>query len=344
MALGLKLALSSSFLILSVLVLLHMLILSGVEAIGVCYGLNGNDLPSRQDVISLYKARNIGAMRLYGPDQQALKALRGSNIELILDVPRASLQSIGSDAGVASQWVQNNIRNYYPDVRFKYIAVGNEIDPAEAAARFVLPAMQNIHNALTSAGLQGQIKVSIAVWSALLTDTYPPSRGKFRDEIRSYIDPIINFLARNGSPLLANIYSYFSYTGNPRDISLDYALFRSSGTPVVDNNGLRYQNLFDALVDSMYAALSKAGGANVPIVISETGWPSAGHPAATPENAATYLRNLVNHVNSGTPRKPQPLETYIFAMFDENLKGGEPTERHFGLFYPSVEAKYNGIL
>ncbi|KAL9661187.1 hypothetical protein QQ045_026009 [Rhodiola kirilowii] len=242
-------------------------------------------------------------MRLYGPDQQALQALRGSNIELILDVPRESLQSIGSDSGIASQWVQNNIRNYYPDVRFKYIAVGNEIDPAEAAARFVLPAMQNIHNALTSAGLQGQIKVSIAVWSALLTDTYPPTSGKFRDEIRSsYIDPIIYFLARNG------------YIGNPRDISLDYALFRSSGTPVVDNNGLRDGMAF--------------------------GWPSCCHA----KNAATYLRNLVNHVNSGTPRKPQPLETYIFAMFDENLKGGEQTERHFGLFYPSAEAKYNDIL
>uniref|UniRef100_A0A7N0TIE5 Glucan endo-1,3-beta-D-glucosidase n=1 Tax=Kalanchoe fedtschenkoi TaxID=63787 RepID=A0A7N0TIE5_KALFE len=338
-----KPAFAYSFLLLGVL--LAMLQFSGVEAIGVCYGLNGDNLPSRRDVVSLYKARNIGAMRLYAPDREALQALRGSNIELIVDVPGESLQSIASDAGAASRWVQDNIRNYYPDVRFKYVAVGNEVNPGAAPfARLILPAMRNIHNALASAGFQDQIKVSTAVWSALLTDTYPPSNGKFNDNFRWYIDPIISFLASNGSPLLANIYPYFSYTGNTRDIPLDYALFRSSGTPVHDPNGLRYQNLFDALVDSMHAALSKAGGANVPIVISETGWPSSGHPAATPDNAATYLRNLVNHVQKGTPRKPQPLETYIFAMFDENLKPGEATERHFGLFYPHVEAKYDGIV
>uniref|UniRef100_A0A7N1A976 Glucan endo-1,3-beta-D-glucosidase n=1 Tax=Kalanchoe fedtschenkoi TaxID=63787 RepID=A0A7N1A976_KALFE len=330
----------TSSLLLTGLLLLTALQLPVVQSIGVCYGLIGDNLPQRQYVVDLYKFNNLGAMRLYGPDQQALQALRGSNIELILDVPKDKLESIASNAGTASQWVQDNIRNYYPDVRFKYIAVGNEVEPEEPAARFVLPAMQNIQNALASAGLQPQIKVSTAVKSSLVTG-FPPANGRFTS---SFINPIISFLASNGSPLLANIYPYFSYIYNPRDIPLPYALFTSPGTVVTDSiSGLNYQNLFDALVDTMHAALAKVGGSNVPIVVSESGWPSAGSSVATPENAATYHRNLIRHVQGGTPRKPQPLETFIFAMFDENLKKGDEVERHFGIFNSNGSPKYNGV-
>jgi exo-beta-1,3-glucanase (GH17 family) len=109
---------------------------------------------------------------------------------------------------------------------------------------------------------------------------------------------------------------------------------------VQDDNGLPYQNLFDALVDTFYAALQSAGATDVGIVVSESGWPSAGDPDATAANARTYNQNLINHVGKGTPKRPGAIEAYIFAMFNENLKGGLETEKHFGLFhsdkYPQV--------
>jgi hypothetical protein len=122
-------------------------------------------------------------------------------------------------------------------------------------------------------------------------------------------------------------------------IDINYALFTSSGT-VVQDGGKAYQNLFDALVDTFSYALESAGAGSVGIVVSETGWPSAGAPDATVRNAQTYNQKLINHVRNGTPKMPQQLETYIFAMFNENQKSGLETEKHFGLFNPDKSPAY----
>ena len=312
---------------------------AGAQSIGVCYGQIGDNLPSEQEVIKLYQTNGIGKMRIYWANQVVLEALRGSNIELIMDVPRETLKSLSDDAA-ANDWVQQNILNYSPDVTFKYIAVGNEIKPDDELAQYVVPAMQNIHNAIVSANLQDQIKVSTSIDMSLLGNSYPPSEGSFSDSASSYMASIVTFLANNGAPLLANVYPYFSYIYNTQSISLDYALFNSPNV-VVQDGEFGYQNLFDAIMDALYSALEKSGGSNVKIVVSETGWPSEGHSAATVDNASKYYQNLINHVNSGTPKKPgQAIETYMFAMFDENKKGPEETERHFGLFHPDQQKKY----
>lgn len=310
---------------------------NAVAQIGVCYGRNGNNLPSQQDVVNLYKSRGIARMRLYDPDQKTLQALRGSNIGLILDVPRPQLRSLGSDASAANRWVQNNVVPYASNVNFRYIAVGNEIMPGDPEAGSVLPAMRNVQNALRSANLASRIKVSTAIKSDIVKN-FPPSAGEFTST--SYMTPIINFLKNNNSPLLANIYPYFSYRDTP-NMRLDYALFTSPNVQVTDqNNGLRYQNVFDALVDTVYAAMARVGSPNVRIVVSESGWPSAGGKATSISNAGTYYKGLIGHVKQGTPlKKGQAIETYLFAMFDENQKGGG-IENNFGLFTPNKSPKY----
>ncbi|KQK11500.1 hypothetical protein BRADI_2g60541v3 [Brachypodium distachyon] len=236
------------------------------------------------------------------------------------NVPR-----IASSASVAADWVKLNVQRY-PGVAFRYIAVGNEI--TGSATQNIVPAMRNLNAALSAARLSG-IKVSTAVRMDVLAASSPPSTGAIRD---AYMTQVVKILASTGAPLLANVYPYFAYTGT-KGIDLNYALFKPSSSTVRDN-GLTYTNLFDAMVDALYAAVEKAGGSSVPIVISETGWPSAGGAAATVANAQAYNQNLINHVRGGTPKRPGAIDAYLFAIFNENRKTGAETEKHFGLFNP----------
>ncbi|KAL6983223.1 hypothetical protein U1Q18_016614 [Sarracenia purpurea var. burkii] len=151
---------------------------------------------------------------------------------------------------------------------------------------------------------------------------------------------ITTLLKRTGAPIMVNVYPYFAYASDPSHISLEYATFRSS-TPVVDGQ-YKYYSLFDAMVDAYYAALEKIDAGNVPIVVSETGWPTAGNdPYTSVANAQAYNKNLLGRVGrQGTPRRPdRAVEAFIFAMFNENRKPNG-VEQNWGLFYPSMKAVY----
>ncbi|CAH8384637.1 unnamed protein product [Eruca vesicaria subsp. sativa] len=323
------------------LILLSLLMASFFDTtagqIGVCYGRSDNPRQNSSNVVALYKKLNIQRMRFYDPDAETLNALRNSNIELILDVPKRDLQRIASSQGEADTWIRDNVKNYN-NVRFRYITVGNEVKPSDLDGRSLLQAMENIDNSVSKAGLR--INVSTAIDMGAVTDTYPPSRGRFTDEYKDFLQPVIDFLVRKKYPLLLNNHPYLSYKDNLKDIPLEYALFKP--TPVVIDNQYSYKNLFDAELDSVYAALEKSRGGSLEIVVSESGWPTEGGPGTSVENAKTYINNLIQHVGTGTPRRPgKPIETYIFAMFDENLKGPPEFEKFWGLFLANQQPKYD---
>ncbi|KAL6853409.1 hypothetical protein ACP4OV_019438 [Aristida adscensionis] len=305
---------------------------------GVCYGMVAGNLPPPAEVVQLYKSNNIKAMRIYSPDQQALAALRGSGIALVLDVGGVDeVRALAGDPSHAAGWVRDNVQAFYPDVLMRYIAVGNEVSGVSPGdAGLILPAMRSVQNAVAAAGLARNVLVSTAVRFDVVANSFPPSRGVFA---APYMADVARFLADTGAPLLANVYPYFAYRDDHVNISLNYATFRPA-TPVNDG-ALTYTNLFDAMVDAVYAALEKAGAPGVRVVVSESGWPSAGGFAASVESARAYNQNLVNHALQGTPRRPSlVVETYVFAMFNENQKPGDETERHFGLFYPDKSPVY----
>ncbi|KAJ6709425.1 GLYCOSYL HYDROLASE SUPERFAMILY PROTEIN [Salix koriyanagi] len=99
-----------------------------------------------------------------------------------------------------------------------------------------------------------------------------------------------------------------------------------------------------AWFDAFYAALEKINQPGLTVAVTESGWPTAGNePITSPENAETYNRNLLNHVEEGrgTPRRPsQPLDVYFFAMFNEDLKQAG-IEQHWGFFYPNMQPVYS---
>lgn len=100
-------------------------------------------------------------------------------------------------------------------------------------------------------------------------------------------------------------------------------------------------------VDAVHSALNAMGFKDVEIVVAETGWPYRGDPnevGPSVENAKAYNGNLIAHLRSmvGTPLMPgKSVDTYIFALYDEDLKPGPTSERSFGLFKLDLSAAYD---
>ncbi|KAA3453832.1 Glucan endo-1,3-beta-glucosidase [Gossypium australe] len=329
----------SGFLISAMLFLTQLLSLIDGRDIGVCYGLNGNNLPSPGDVINLYKTSGINNIRLYQPYPEVLEAARGSGISLSMGPTNEDIQSLATDQSAADAWVNTNIVPYKDDVQFRFITIGNEAIPGQSSS-YIPDAMNNIMNSLASFGL-GTTKVTTVVPMNALSTSYPPSDGAFGSDITSIMTSIMAILALQDSPLLINVYPYFAYASDPTHISLDYALFTSTA-PVVVDQGLEYYNLFDGMVDAFNAALDKIGFGQITLIVAETGWPTAGNePYTSVANAQTYNKNLLNHVTQkGTPKRPEYImPTFFFEMFNEDLK--QPTvEQNFGFFFPNMNPVY----
>ncbi|XP_038896614.1 glucan endo-1,3-beta-glucosidase-like [Benincasa hispida] len=315
----------------------------GSGTVGVNYGLNGDNLPIPSDVINLYGRCGINIIRIFEPNHGVLDALKGqANLVLWLGTRNEDIEGFATDQVAANAWVNANVVPYYKDVNIAYITVGNEVVPADAAAPFVANAITNIMQALVNAGIQSDIKVTTVVAMTALEVSYPPSAGAFTATAAGVMKDIANVLGSSGAPILVNVYPYFAYASNPEQISLNYALFTSS-TPVVVDGDLHYFNLFDAMVDSFYAALEKIDAGGVGIAISETGWPTDGNePFTSVDNALTYNKNFVKHVTSGvgTPKRPNVFyDAILFEMFNEDLKA-PGVEQNFGFFYPNMNPVY----
>ncbi|KAI3887602.1 hypothetical protein MKX03_013792, partial [Papaver bracteatum] len=243
----------------------------------------GDNIPPPDKVISMCKSKHIKRLRLLEPNKDALAALSSSGIEVILGTRNEDLPDLAINPSYEKTWVETHVTPY-ADTTFKYISAGNEVISASnevirgVRAKYVLSAMKNLDAALKDVGLK--IPVSTTVPINVLGITYPPSKGKFSPVTAPIMEPIVAFLASESYPLLVNVYPYFAYIDLPEHIMLNYALFKYKKTvvrdAVKDGQVFRYKNLFDVMVDAFYATLEKSDGSNVTIVVSETGWPSAG--------------------------------------------------------------------
>lgn len=249
----------------------------------------------------------------------------------------------------AQAWLKQNVQPYINQTRITCITVGNEVLTGNDTVlkSSLLPAMQSVYQALVALGLDRLVNVSTAHSVAILGNSFPPSSGLFSQDLAEYIQPLLNFHAEINSPFLINAYPFFAYKANPQSVSLEYVLFETNPGVTDPNTNLTYDNMLYAQIDSVYAAVRAMGHTDIDVAISETGWPSKGDSdeiGATLQNAATYNRNLMSRIamNQGTPMKPTvPINVYVFALFNENLKTGPASERNYGLFYPNATPVYD---
>ncbi|XP_043714496.1 probable glucan endo-1,3-beta-glucosidase BG4 [Telopea speciosissima] len=309
--------------------------------IGVCYGMDGNNLPYAPQVVSLYKKYGIEKIRLFDPKPEVLTALMGSKIQGTLGVPNKQIRKLADSEEASQTWLATNIFPYFGDIEFNYIVVGNKAFPGEFGP-YVVPAILNIRNVLHAHGLNNIEVTTVIDTTAVLAISYPPSAAVFTAEADISMSYLLQSQSEVGAHIMLNVYPYFTYAADPTNVRLDYVQFTAKG-PVVHDGNLSYWNLYDAMVDAFIWAMEKKGFPNVPIIIGETGWPSAGNGnLTTPELAWIYNKNFIKHVmnSTGTPKRPKTYnDAHIFAMFNENLKPAG-AEQHFGLFYPDMKPIY----
>ncbi|XP_008778544.2 glucan endo-1,3-beta-glucosidase-like isoform X2 [Phoenix dactylifera] len=322
----------------------------GGSGIGVNYGKLGNNLPPPAQVAQ-FLARNtvIDRVKLFDTDPATLQAFDNTDLAIDVTISNDLIPNL-TNLSFAKYWIQANILPYIAATNITRILVGNEVVSAadKSLIASLVPAMQNLHTALVGASLQHKIKVSSPHSLGILAASAPPSVGRFQDGYDTAVmKPLLTFLRATGSPFMVNPYPFF---GSTRD-TLDYALFRLNSGVVDDNTGLTYTNMLDAQLDAIFSAMKLLGFTDVEIVVAETGWPSMGDAwevGADMDSARDYNKNLVRHAASGigTPLMPnRTFDTYIFSLFNENLKPGPTSERNFGLFYPNMTPVYDiGIL
>ncbi|CAJ1979139.1 unnamed protein product [Sphenostylis stenocarpa] len=315
---------------------------------GINYGQIANNLPLPSQVAVLIQSLNVSRIKLYDADPNVLVAFSESNVEFVIGLGNEYIENM-TNPSKAQTWIQQHVQPYFSQTKITCITVGNEVFNSNDTQLMVnlLPAMQTVHDALVSLGLDQQVTVTTAHSFNILSSSYPPSSGAFREDLVQYIQPLLDFHAQINSPFLINAYPFFTYKDNPNVVPLNYVLFQPNQGTIDPNTNLHYDNMLYAQIDAVYAAIKQMGHDDIQVRISETGWPSNGDPeevGATPQNAALYNGNLLKRIEQkqGTPAKPSvPIDIYVFALFNEDLKPGPASERNYGLYYPNGSPVYN---
>ncbi|KAA0046409.1 glucan endo-1,3-beta-glucosidase 6 [Cucumis melo var. makuwa] len=300
-------------------------------------------------VVKLMKDNGFNKVKLFEADPGALQALGNSGLQVMLGIPNEFLASLASSVRVAENWVAKNVSYFVSNfgTNIRYVAVGNEPFLNAYNGSFLqstFPALQNIQAALIKAGLGRQVKVTIPLNADVYeTSNGLPSGGNFRPDIRDLMVNIIKFLNNNASPLTINIYPFLSLNADPH-FPKEYAFFSGNAAPVIDGS-ISYTNVLDANFDTLVSALEKNGFSSMPLIIGEVGWPTDGDPNANKANAQRFNQGLIERINrrQGTPKRPVPTDTYIFAIIDEDAKSIQPGsfERHWGVFNYDGTIKYS---
>ncbi|KDP31859.1 hypothetical protein JCGZ_12320 [Jatropha curcas] len=309
---------------------------AGAE-IGVTFSRLADNFPPAQVAVKFATSKGFKRIRLYKPHHDALQALKGQGIQVILGVGDDEVEAVSKYA--ATKWVKDNVVPYANQITIIAIAIGHDLIPDSKLAVYVLPALQAMKKALVDHGLPFISVTTPFTLDTLLTH-FPPSHSTFDPEKIYLIKPIINFLATHSPLLLCDIYPYETYLMDSHLVSLNYALLNNTNVEVVDGP-FGYTNMLDGLVDAFYSAIDILEAGSAQIDVSETGWPFSEEIYASAQYARTYASNVFKRgqANTGTPKNP----SWALDVFDYNLffQDNAPLDKKpYALFYPNMSAIY----
>ncbi|XP_062198497.1 probable glucan endo-1,3-beta-glucosidase A6 isoform X2 [Phragmites australis] len=323
------------------------------HGIGVNYGRVADDIPPPRRSVELLRAAGAGSVKIYDANPGVLRALAGTRLPVSIMVPNEIIPNVAAAAAAADRWVAENLVPYLLETRVKFLLVGNEVlsDTSIATSTWprLVPAMENLHRSLRARGISS-VKIGTTLAMDALADgafPRPPSAAAFRADIaEAVVRPLLHFLNGTNSYYFVDAYPYFVWSGNNLTVPLDYALFQGGARYVDPVTRLTYTNLLDEMLDAVVVAMAKLGYGHVKLAIAETGWPNGcdyDQIGGNVHNAAIYNRNLAIHMakNPGTPARPgAKMPVFVFSLYNEDLKAGPGTERHWGLYYANGTAVY----
>ncbi|XP_058100135.1 glucan endo-1,3-beta-glucosidase 11-like [Magnolia sinica] len=322
---------------------------SSNPSIGITYSRHPtSDLPRPDQVVTTLQSLGVTRARVLHPDPNLVGAFSYSGISLLLSIPNTHIRAIAANPSAATKWLNSHVFPFYPRAHITTISVGNDVITSNPElSGFLLRAMQNIYFALQEVGF-GKISVSTTHSFDIITTPFPPSAAEFKNPVAEWImKPILDFITTTNSSFLINAYPYKLYRSYP-EIPIGYALFEKHpfNYRIDPATGVPYQNLFDVMVDAAISAMAAAGHKGIPVIVTETGWPSDGdvtEPEANKQCARMYSVGLIMHLMKGvgTPlRREGATETYLFELFDAKTKQGPGSDRNWGILYPNMTMKF----
>ncbi|CDY23618.1 BnaC05g39760D [Brassica napus] len=250
----------------AILLLISALAFTNAAFIGVNIGTDLTNMPSPSDIVSLLKSHQITHVRLYDANSHMLKAFANTTIQVTVGVTNQEILKIGRFPSSAASWINKNVAAYVPSTNITAIAVGSEVlTQSPHVAPILASALNNIHKALVAMNLNFQVKVSTPMSMDVMPKPFPPSTSTFSPSWNTTVHQILQFLDNTGSFFMLNA-------------------------------------MFDAMVDAAYYSMVALNFSKIPVVVTETGWPSSGgsdETAATVSNAETFNSNLIKRVGGG---------------------------------------------
>lgn len=233
--------------------------------IGINYGQVADNLPPPSAAAKLLQSTAIEKVRLYGADPAIISAFANTGIGLTIGSANGDIPAMANDPNYAKSWVDSNVLSHYPASNIILINVGNEvmISGDHNLMALLLPAMQNVQNAINSASLGGKIKVSTVHSMNVLTQSEPPSSGRFDPALEDFLKGLLKFNSENGSPFIVNPYPFFAYQSDPRPETLAFCLFQPNSGRFDSGTNIKYTNMFDAQVQNLNKYLEKYSLFNV---------------------------------------------------------------------------------